>query len=169
MRRGGPPRVSDLLWSFDELVRFTKWEDAEVRFWAIDRLIRHYAADCCDAIAPFLLDDHDATPAMVARHLGEHGSARHHAILVRGFKLLRAAANYAWCNRQILMWQAREVFERVMGKSWESLGMNLVYDVAHNIAKFEEHEVEGRTKRVWVHRKGATRAYPPGHREVVPT
>jgi hypothetical protein len=83
--------VSDLLWSFDELVRFTKWEDAEVRFWAIDRLIRHYAADCCDAIAPFLLDDHDATPAMVARHLGEHGSARHHAILVRGFKLLRGA------------------------------------------------------------------------------
>jgi tRNA-splicing ligase RtcB len=79
---------------------------------------------------------------------------------------MRAAANYAWCNRQILMWQAREVFERVLGKSWESLGMNLVYDVAHNIAKFEEHEVEGRTKRVWVHRKGATRAYPPGHPEV---
>jgi tRNA-splicing ligase RtcB len=79
---------------------------------------------------------------------------------------MRAAANYAWCNRQLLMWQAREVFERVLGRGWESLGMNLVYDVAHNIAKFEEHEVEGRRKRVWVHRKGATRAYPPGHAEV---
>jgi HEAT repeat protein len=81
--------MSDLLWSFEELVRFTKWDDAEVRFWAIDRLIRHYPAECCDAIAAFLLDDHEATPAMVARHLGEHGGSQHHAILVRGFKLLR--------------------------------------------------------------------------------
>jgi tRNA-splicing ligase RtcB len=79
---------------------------------------------------------------------------------------MRAAANYAWCNRQLLMWQARECFETVLGQPWEKLGMNLVYDVAHNIAKFEDHEVEGRRKKVWVHRKGATRAYPPGHPEV---
>jgi len=81
--------MSERIWGFDELVRFTKWEDAEVRFWAIDRLIRHFPETCCDAIAPFLLDDHDTTPSLVARHLGEHGNAKHHAILLRGFKLLR--------------------------------------------------------------------------------
>jgi tRNA-splicing ligase RtcB len=79
---------------------------------------------------------------------------------------MRAAANYAWCNRQLLMWQARECFETILGRSWEELGMQLVYDVAHNIAKFEEHHVGGKERRVWVHRKGATRAYPPGHPEV---
>ncbi len=79
---------------------------------------------------------------------------------------MRAAANYAWCNRQLLMQQAREVFQTVFGRSWEALRMSLVYDVAHNIAKFEQHNVSGKTKRVWVHRKGATRAFPPGHAEV---
>lgn len=76
-----------------------------------------------------------------------------------------AAANYAWCNRQLLMWQAREVFEQVFGRNWEQLGMELIYDVAHNIAKREEHDVDGQKKHVWVHRKGATRAFPPGHPE----
>jgi tRNA-splicing ligase RtcB len=79
---------------------------------------------------------------------------------------MRAAANFAWCNRQLLMWQAREVFAKVFGRSWERLQMNLVYDVAHNIAKFEEHQVADAKKRVWVHRKGATRAFPPQHPEV---
>ena len=79
---------------------------------------------------------------------------------------MRAAANYAWCNRQLLMWQAREVFAKVLSNDWESLEMELVYDVAHNIAKFEEHNVGGQSKRVWVHRKGATRAYPAGHPEI---
>lgn len=79
---------------------------------------------------------------------------------------MRAAANYAWCNRQLLMHQAREVFSNIFEQPWERLQMNLVYDVAHNIAKFEEHEVHGKTKKVWVHRKGATRAFPPGHREI---
>lgn len=81
---------------------------------------------------------------------------------------MRAAANYAWCNRQLLMWQAREVFETVFGQTWQSLQMNLVYDVAHNIAKFEEHAIGGRMRRLWVHRKGATRAFPPGHAEIPP-
>ena len=76
-----------------------------------------------------------------------------------------AAANFAWCNRQLLMWQARECFATVFGRPWEELGMSLVYDVAHNIAKFEEHMVLGRRKRVWVHRKGATRAFPAEHPE----
>ena len=79
---------------------------------------------------------------------------------------MRAAGNFAWCNRQLLMWQAREVFSEVFGRSWEDLGLQLVYDVAHNIAKLEEHEIDGRRKRVWVHRKGATRAFPPGHPEL---
>jgi tRNA-splicing ligase RtcB len=78
---------------------------------------------------------------------------------------MAAAANFAWCNRQLLMWQAREAFEQMLGKSWEKLGMRLVYDVAHNIAKFEQHTVEGERRRVLVHRKGATRAFPPGHPE----
>jgi tRNA-splicing ligase RtcB len=79
---------------------------------------------------------------------------------------MRAAANFAWCNRQLLMWQAREVFAEALGASSDDLGMDLIYDVAHNIAKFEEHLIEGTCKRVWVHRKGATRAFPPGHPEV---
>jgi len=77
-----------------------------------------------------------------------------------------AAGNFAWCNRQLLMWQAREVFARFFGRSWTELDMELVYDVAHNIAKLERHEVEGRSKRVWIHRKGATRAFPAGHPEI---
>ncbi|HUY92850.1 MAG TPA: RtcB family protein [Pirellulales bacterium] len=79
---------------------------------------------------------------------------------------MRAAANFAWCNRQLLMWQAREVFETIFGRPWQSLDMELIYDVAHNIAKFEEHEIAGQRKKVWVHRKGATRAFPPGHPEI---
>jgi tRNA-splicing ligase RtcB len=79
---------------------------------------------------------------------------------------MRAAANFAWCNRQLLLTQAREVFASVFGQSWQDLGMSLVYDVCHNIAKFEEHTIDGKAKRVWVHRKGATRAFPPGHPEV---
>jgi tRNA-splicing ligase RtcB len=80
---------------------------------------------------------------------------------------MRAAANYAWCNRQLLAHQAREVFARVLKRSWESLEMDLVYDVAHNIAKFEDHDVGGGCcKQVCVHRKGATRAFPPGHAEI---
>jgi len=82
---------------------------------------------------------------------------------------MRAAANYAWCNRQLLAHQAREVFARFFGRSWEELGMDLVYDVAHNIAKMEEHVLaDGLTKQVCVHRKGATRAFPPGHAEIPP-
>ncbi|HKI43564.1 MAG TPA: RtcB family protein, partial [Mycobacterium sp.] len=80
---------------------------------------------------------------------------------------MRAAANYAWCNRQLLTHQARVVFAQVFGKPWEALGMELVYDVAHNIAKFENHVVDGgHSKQVCVHRKGATRAFPPGHHDI---
>jgi len=81
--------MSHLIWSFEDLVRFGKSEDPEVRYWAVDRLVRHFPGECCDAIADLLLDDHEATPTVVARHLGRHGGAAHHAILVRGFRLLR--------------------------------------------------------------------------------
>src|SRR5690606_38026826 len=79
---------------------------------------------------------------------------------------MRAAANYAWCNRQLLMWQAREVFAKVFNRPWEDLEMHLVYDVAHNIAKCELHSIDETEKQVWVHRKGATRAFPPHHPEI---
>lgn len=76
-----------------------------------------------------------------------------------------AAANFAWCNRQLLMHEAREAFVAIFGLSAQELGLELVYDVAHNIAKRERHEFDARTKEVWVHRKGATRAFPPHHPE----
>ncbi|MGE5138580.1 MAG: RtcB family protein, partial [Rudaea sp.] len=81
---------------------------------------------------------------------------------------MRAAANFAWCNRQLLMWLTRKVFQHVFEKTWEALGMDLIYDVCHNIAKFEDHLIDGQIKKVCVHRKGATRAFPPGHPEVPP-
>jgi len=76
---------------------------------------------------------------------------------------MRCAANYAWANRQCLMHLTRITFEKVLGKGWHKLGMNLIYDVAHNIAKIEKHNVDGKEKTLCVHRKGATRAFPPGH------
>jgi tRNA-splicing ligase RtcB len=79
---------------------------------------------------------------------------------------MRAAANFAFCNRQLLTHQAREVFSEIFGRNWRDLGMTLLYDVAHNIAKLEEHEIHGVRKKVWVHRKGATRAFPAGHPDV---
>jgi tRNA-splicing ligase RtcB len=79
---------------------------------------------------------------------------------------MRAAANFAWSNRQIMTHLAREVFGEVFGRPAEQLGMHLLYDVAHNIAKMEPYEVEGQQKTLCIHRKGATRAFPPGHPEV---
>ncbi|MCM8798835.1 MAG: RtcB family protein [Candidatus Omnitrophica bacterium] len=79
---------------------------------------------------------------------------------------MRCAANYAWANRQCLMHLTRIVFERVFNKSWEALGMFLIYDVAHNIAKFERYTIEGKERTLCVHRKGATRAFGPGHPEL---
>ena len=79
---------------------------------------------------------------------------------------MRCAANYAWNNRQCLMALARNVFEKFFSRSFRDLGMNLIYDVAHNIAKFERYAVDGKEKMLCVHRKGATRAFPPGHPEL---
>lgn len=79
------------------------------------------------------------------------------------FAAMACAANYAWANRQVIMHRVREAFRRVFDRKEDDLKMDLVYDVAHNIAKYERHLVGGELKMVCVHRKGATRAFPPGH------
>jgi len=82
---------------------------------------------------------------------------------------LAAAANYAFANRQLLAHQLRETAMRVLSMGPADAGIRTVYDVGHNNAKFETHEVDGRPRNVLVHRKGATRAFPPGHAELPPT
>ncbi len=82
------------------------------------------------------------------------------------FAAMACAANYAWANRQCLMHWTREIFMKTLGMGPKDLGMELVYDVAHNIGKFEEHTVEGEKRKLLVHRKGATRAFAPGHADL---
>jgi tRNA-splicing ligase RtcB len=76
---------------------------------------------------------------------------------------MACAANYAWANRQMLMHWTGEALEKALAMGPRELGMRLVYDVCHNIAKIEEHVVDGKKMTLCVHRKGATRAFPPGH------
>ena len=76
---------------------------------------------------------------------------------------MACAANYAWANRQILMHWTREILLKTLAMTPDALGMNLLYDVCHNIAKTESHRVDGKPVDLCVHRKGATRALPPGH------
>ncbi|HET9986637.1 MAG TPA: RtcB family protein [Longimicrobiales bacterium] len=82
---------------------------------------------------------------------------------------MNAAANFAFANRQMMAYRVREAFARIFGRPWGELGLRLVYDVAHNMAKMERHVVEGRERELCVHRKGATRAFPPGHPDVPPS
>ena len=98
-------------------------------------------------------------PQLVAVPVGSPEGAHYLAAM-------RAAANFAWANRQVMMVLIERAMRRVLGGSRESLGFALVYDVAHNIAKLEEHEVGGKRVRLLVHRKGATRAFPAGHPEI---
>ena len=80
---------------------------------------------------------------------------------------MTAAANFAFCNRQLITHWTRQAFQRILGRdAREDLGMFLVYDVAHNIAKMERHRVNSHELTLCVHRKGATRAFPPGHPDV---
>ena len=79
---------------------------------------------------------------------------------------MSAAANFAFANRQMMGHRVRLAFERVLGLPWTTLGFRLVYDVAHNNAKWETHDLDGQRRRLCVHRKGATRAFPPGHPEL---
>lgn len=77
------------------------------------------------------------------------------------FAAMAASANYAWCNRHIIADQVRNVFEKMFKTKVET-----IYDVAHNIAKIEEHDIDGKKVKVYLHRKGATRAFPPGHKDI---
>ncbi len=104
---------------------------------------------------PFVLPDRQLSCAFFGSEEGR-----------RYFSAMAAAANYAWANRQILMHQARETLMRVLSISPRDLSMRLVYDVTHNIAKRERHLVDGKPRRLLVHRKGATRAFGPGHEDV---
>ena len=116
--------------------------------------------------------------ARMVRHVGEIGVELPDRQLAcarldsgRGQDYLAAmacAANYAWANRQILMHRTREVFEKTLRVGPRDLGMRLLYDVCHNIAKIETLPVGGREVRLCVHRKGATRAFPPGHTALPP-
>ncbi len=81
----------------------------------------------------------------------------------RYLRAMACAANYAWANRQLLLHRCRETFQRVLAMGPRDLGMDLVYDVCHNIAKKEQHVVGGKKMTLCVHRKGATRAFGPGH------
>ena len=79
---------------------------------------------------------------------------------------MACGANYALANRQVITHRVREVFESVLGGGPAGHGIEVVYDVCHNVAKLETHEMDGEQRRVWVHRKGATRALPAGHPDV---
>jgi len=79
---------------------------------------------------------------------------------------MAAAANFAWANRQVIMSLAKDSFLRTLNISPKELNFELVYDVCHNIAKIEQHEINGEKKKVCLHRKGATRAFPPEHSQI---
>jgi tRNA-splicing ligase RtcB (3'-phosphate/5'-hydroxy nucleic acid ligase) len=79
---------------------------------------------------------------------------------------MAAAANYAWANRQVIMSQAEKAFMKALNIGPKDLGFSLLYDVCHNIAKIEDHVVDGKKRRLCVHRKGATRAFAPGHPQI---
>lgn len=83
-------------------------------------------------------------------------------------KAMSCAINYAFTNRQLIVYQIRKAFEKVFKKSAEELGLEIIYDVAHNTAKIEEHRLNGKLEKVIVHRKGATRSFGPGHPELAP-
>jgi tRNA-splicing ligase RtcB len=82
------------------------------------------------------------------------------------FAAMCCAANMAFANRQVILHRVREVFADVFGRDPADLGLEAVYDVAHNTAKLERHQVDGTWRELLVHRKGATRAFPPGHAEL---
>ncbi len=104
---------------------------------------------------PIELPDRQLACAMIQSEEGQ-----------RYLRAMACGANYAYANRQILMHRAREVLLRALDISPRDLGMQLLYDVCHNIAKAETHEIDGRPRKVCVHRKGATRSFPAGHPSV---
>src|SRR2546427_387616 len=84
------------------------------------------------------------------------------------FAAMKCGLNMSFANRQVILHRIREVFSEIFGRSAEDLGMRMIYDVAHNTAKLEKHIVDGRERTLLVHRKGSTRAFPPGSDELPP-
>lgn len=82
------------------------------------------------------------------------------------YQAMACAVNYAFVNRQVITHWVRQSFEEILKKPAEDFGLDLVYDVAHNIAKIEEHTIDGTRTKVWTHRKGATRCFPPEHKDI---
>jgi tRNA-splicing ligase RtcB len=82
------------------------------------------------------------------------------------FQAMSCAANFGFCNRQMITHWIREAMRKVLGMKEEDIGLEMVYGVAHNIGKIEEHEIDGKKRKVYVHRKGATRAFPANHPEI---
>ncbi|UCH72589.1 MAG: RtcB family protein [Thermoplasmatales archaeon] len=81
-------------------------------------------------------------------------------------KAMACAANFAWANRQLIVHWVRESFEKILEDDAENMDMSIIYDVCHNIAKLEDHIIDGKKLKVYVHRKGATRAFGPGNKEI---
>lgn len=82
------------------------------------------------------------------------------------YAAMACAANTAFANRQVITHQIRQVFQKVFGVAWEKLGLTTLYDVAHNIARFENYPIDGKKRRLLVHRKGATRSFGSGHPDI---
>ncbi len=106
---------------------------------------------------PFELPDKQLACAPFKSHAGQEY-----------FRAMNAAANFAYCNRQILTHWTRQAFEKILQAGPATIALEVVYDVAHNIAKVETHNLAGQPRQLLVHRKGATRAFPPGHPDVPP-
>ena len=82
------------------------------------------------------------------------------------FQAMSCAANFGFCNRQMITHWVREAMRKVLGMKEEDIGLEMIYGVAHNIGKIEEHEIDGKKTKVYVHRKGATRAFPANHPDI---
>jgi hypothetical protein len=108
--------MSERTWSLNDLARFLRYEDPEVRYWAADRLIRHYPDESADLLTPYLLDDHELTPEAVAAYLGRRGRSEHFAPLVRGAKTLRGLPA-ARCLEALVRLRAPEAIDLVRDAS----------------------------------------------------
>jgi len=117
------------------------------------QICKDYLAVCENSYQKYGIDLPDQQLACVP-YVSEEGIAYK--------KAMASAMNYAWCNRQAITYWVRDSFRTVFGGSDEDLGVRLVYDIAHNSAKVEDHDINGEKKTVIVHRKGATRAFPAG-------
>ncbi len=104
--------MTERLWPFKELERFLRYEDPEVRYWAADRLARHHPREATPLLAPYLFDDHDLTPELVATHLGQHGGSEHIPLLARGVRTLQRMPA-ARALEALVRLRAPEAIERV--------------------------------------------------------